>query len=464
MTPSTLSSSGNARYAKTCTPATFARMASSGRWKMARHLVYLDRAITDTIRTNGRLIVTCPPRHGKSQLCSQYLPAWYLGTFPDRRVMLGGYGSEFARHWGRSARRAIEEYGQEYFGVSIDPRTGAADDWAIEGHEGGMQTAGTGGSFSGRGADLLLIDDPVKGFEQANSEVFRDKVWQWFLWEGYTRLSPTAAVILIQTRWHADDLAGRILQRAEEVGINWRVVNLPAFAEENDELGRPVGEPLWPERFDHDWLTAQRKMLGAYPWSALYQQRPSPPEGSLFKRHWFKIVPSLPDDIERAVRFWDFGYTQDGGDYTASAVVCESEGIYYISGLVRGQWSPLNRRKVMDQVAELDKDTFGNIKTWIPEDPAAGKDVAEIEVLRTAKQGYRVQAQRPTKSKFITAMPFAAACEDGAVRMVAGRWNQQTIDELCAFPTGAHDDVVDAICNAYNKVAKPKQAFEVAVY
>lgn len=434
---------------------------------MGRHLAYLDRALTDTIRTNGRLIVTMPPRHGKSQLCSQYLPAWYLGTFPDRRVMVGGYGSQFAKHWGRAARNLVERHGPEFFGIGVSRKTSAADDWEIEGHDGGMQTAGTGGGFSGKGADLLLIDDPIKGFEQANSEVYREKVWQWFLWEGYTRLSPNAAVILIQTRWHEDDLAGRILTRAEDVGLNWRVVNLPAFAEENDALGRRPGDPLWPERFNHEWLTAQKKMLGSYPWSALYQQRPTPPEGGLFKREWFKIVDQIPtgDEITKATRYWDFAYSQDRGDYTASVVVCEAAGLFYLTGVVRGQWSPLKRQQVVSQVAAMDRVIFGDVlKTWIPQDPAAGTEVAELEVRRLAREGFRVKAEIQHGKKEVNALPFAAACEDGVVRLVEGKWNRAFVDELCSFPTGTNDDMVDAASRAYNKTAKPRKMFQMAVY
>lgn len=588
-------------------PAVFAATVSQGRWKMARHLAYLDRALTDTIRTSGRLIVTCPPRHGKlcahdtpvltskgwrthgelrpgdfvfgpdgkqtrvlaisedglatheveftngetvlchgahewcvwdrgdrayrivetewftgshgggsqfelpttltrrrrigiadvrvsenakpgrciqvdrpdglylvgrsmlpthnSELLSKYLPAWFLGTFPDRRVMLGGYGAQFAGHWGKMARRLMERHGQEYFGVTVDRRTSASDDWAIDGREGGMQTAGTGGGFSGKGADLLLLDDPIKGFEQANSLVYREKVWQWFLHDAYTRLSPTAAAVLVQTRWHEDDLAGRILKRAEDVGLNWRLVNLPAFAEENDPLGRKRGDPLWPERFDHAWLTAQRKMLGSYPWSSLYQQRPQPPEGGRFKRHWFKIVDRLPEKIDKAVRYWDFGYTQDGGDYTASMVVCESDGLFYLAACVRGQWSALRRQEVMSQVAAMDRTLFGEgLKTWIPQDPAAGKEVAELEIRRMAKEGFRIKAETQHGKKEINAMPLAAAAEEGAVRMVAGKWNAAAIDEFCSFPTGTHDDIVDSACRAFNKVAKPRAIFEIGVY
>lgn len=448
-------------------PAALAVATSQGQWKMVKHLAYLDRALTDTIRTGGRLIVTMPPQHGKSELSSKYLSSWFVGTYPDRRVMVGGYGSKFASHWGREARNLIERYGQEYFGVSVDRRTSAVDDWSIEGRKGGMNTAGTGGGFSGKTADLLLIDDPIKGFEQANSEVYREKVWQWFLWEGYTRLSPNAAVILIQTRWHADDLAGRILTRAEDVGLDWRVVNLPAFAVENDPLGRAVGEALWPEYRTHVWLTAQKKMLGSYPWSALYQQRPTPPEGGLFKREWFKIVDRLPANISKAVRYWDFGYSQGRGDYTASVIVCESEGLFYLVGVVRGQWSPLKRQQVMSQVAALDRITFGeqvNLKTWIPQDPAAGKEVAELEIKRMAAEGFYIKAESQHGKKEVNALPFAAACEDGAVRLVAGRWNGQFIDELCSFPTGANDDLVDAASRGFNKVAKPKRMFEMAVY
>lgn len=217
-------------------------------------------------RTERRLLVTMPPRHGKSEFLSLYFPTWYLGVWPDRRVMLASYEASFAESWGRKSRDMMREVGCEVFGVRVRESPSAASHWEIEGREGGMSTAGVGGPLTGKGADLLIIDDPIKNAEEANSPTIREKIWDWYRSTAYTRLEPDGVVIVIQTRWHEDDLAGRVLRDADEGGEPWRVVNMPAI----DEAGRP----LWPERFPIDKLRRIERTLSPYFWSALYQQKP----------------------------------------------------------------------------------------------------------------------------------------------------------------------------------------------
>lgn len=431
---------------------------------MAPHLACLDRELTEAVDSCGRLIVTMPPRHGKSMLCSEVLPAWFLGWNPDARVMLGSYEANFAASWGRKARRILEEWGW-LFGVSVSKDSSAAERWDIAGRDGGMQTAGIGGAFTGKGADLLIVDDPVKGYEQAHSETWRNKTWDWFLADAYTRLSPTGVVVVIQTRWHEDDLTGRLIEDAKNGGDQYKIVNLPAIAEENDRLGRSSGEALWPARYPLEKLETIRRTLGSYRWYSLYQQRPQPPEGGMFKREWFKIANGIPLGYGPAVRYWDFAYSDSQGDYTASVVMQEIEGKYYLSNAVRGQWSAMKRQQVVSQVAAMDRELFGeDLVIWLPQDPAAGKDVAELERLRLRSEGFNVQVEPQKKSKEVNAMPFAAACERGDVYLVRGKWNHAFIEEICGFPTGRNDDQVDSASRGFNKVAKPRGRFEVALY
>lgn len=284
----TLNIKDNELLKQTSTPALFARTVSRGRWKMKRHLAILDQAITDTIeQDDGRLIVTMPPRHGKSELCSKYLPAWYLGTFPDRRVMLTSYEAEFASKWGRDARNLLEDHGG-IFGVQLAGDSSAAHRWEIAGHGGGMVTAGVGGPITGKGANLLIVDDPVKNAEEANSITYRQKAWDWYQSTAYTRLEPKAAVIVIQTRWHEDDLTGRLLKEAQQGGDKWRVINFPAIANANDLLGRQPGAALWPERYNERRLDKIRRAVGDYVWSALYQQEPRNAEDCVIKSEWLR--------------------------------------------------------------------------------------------------------------------------------------------------------------------------------
>ena len=252
----------------TATPALFARLASQGRWRTARHLLAMDRAITETIvgRSPKVLLIEAPPRHGKSELVSKYLPAWFLGTFPDRRVMLTSYEAGFARSWGRRVQEVFERWGPRYFGVRLNRRVRAASEWTIEGHEGGMFTAGVGGPLTGKGADLLIIDDPVKNSQTGLSETLREGQWDWWQSTASTRLEPGGTVILIGTRWHEYDLAGRLLESEKNGGWPVRRLRLPALAEVPDALGRAEGEALWPERWPRSVLEERARASDPYWW------------------------------------------------------------------------------------------------------------------------------------------------------------------------------------------------------
>ena len=232
----------------TLDPAGLARYATQGRWILAPHLELLNRKLVDLAAGQiRRLLVTMPPRHGKSELCSVYLPAWYLGNYPERRIILASYESDFAASWGRRVRDVLEQHGQHLFEVSLRADSAAAYRWDLDGYTGGMIAVGVGGAATGRGADLFIIDDPVKSPEEAQSQTMSRRIWDWYRGVARTRLEPGGAMLLIMTRWSEDDLAGRLL--ADRDGEAWEVLNLPALAEDDDPIGRVPGEALWPERF-----------------------------------------------------------------------------------------------------------------------------------------------------------------------------------------------------------------------
>lgn len=259
-------------------PGAFALWSNPTTYRLPPHLRLLDQAIVEAIdeaaagRLDG-LAVSMPPQHGKSELCSKYLPAWYLGNFPDRRVILVSYEADFAASWGRKARELLTEHGGA-FGVSIASRSAAARRWDIAGREGGMSTAGVGGPITGKGAHLLIIDDPIKNDAEARSPHCREKQWEWWQSVASTRLRPGGLTVVVQTRWHRDDLTGKILAQAAEAGRTWRQIKLTALAEPNDPLGRPIGAPLWPEVYTLERLEAIRATRTNYYWQALYQQSP----------------------------------------------------------------------------------------------------------------------------------------------------------------------------------------------
>ncbi len=277
-------------------------------------------AVELAARRIKRLMVFMPPRHGKSTFISHYFPAWYLGTFPNHNIILGSYEAGFAAVWGGRVRDTMAEFGPALWGLTVKSDYRAASDWRLTGRGedglpvvGGMRTAGVGTGVTGRGANLVIIDDPIKDAQQAHSETYRRGLWDWYQSTLYTRLEPDdqgrePVMVVMHTRWHEKDLAGMLLETERE---KWAVLSLPALAEDRggiiDPLGRRDGEPLWPERWTKELLLGVKGSLSPYWWGALYQQHPAPAEGNIFKRRWWKfwkpagldlpaVTIDLPDD------------------------------------------------------------------------------------------------------------------------------------------------------------------------
>ena len=301
-------------------------ISSRGKWRLARHLSFLDETLLEAIASAsaGRLdglVISMPPQHGKSELCSKYLPAWYLGTYPDRRVILTGYEADFAAQWGRKARDLLQEWGWA-FRVRVSPKSSAVDRWDLEGFSGGMSTAGVAGPITGKGAHLLIVDDPIKNDAEARSARRRQKQFDWWQSTASTRLRPGALALVIQTRWHRHDLAGRILDAAAKGSQRWREVRLTAIAEDRDPLARRAGEPLWPETHSLDHLERIRDRLTNYYWRSMYQQDPIAegttewPDSYFGQSIWFDEWPS---SWEARVMALDPSKGNDSrfGDYSA---------------------------------------------------------------------------------------------------------------------------------------------------
>lgn len=398
--------------------------------------------------TNGeikRLMLFLPPRHGKSEMVTVRYPAWRLERDPGLRVIVGSYNQTLANKFSRKTRRICRDRN-----VSLSAERTAVEDWeTIAG--GGLRSIGVGGGITGHGGDLIIIDDPVKNREEAASQTYRDKAYDWYTDDLYTRQEPGASMILIMTRWHEDDLAGRILSGEDK--DNWQVVSLPAFAEEHDQLGRKIGEVLNPHRYDRADLLAIKTVLGRS-FTGLYQQRPQEQEGDMFKRSWFRFYAELPQEHINWVRYWDKAATQDDGDWTVGTLMGECDGEYLLEDVTRGQWSSGERNKVMLRTAQNDRQTYGDVKTWVEEEPgSSGKD-ASAEIIRIMR-GYPVRADKVTGDKIVRADPLAAQCEAGNVKLKKAVWNNVWLDELTSFPNGAHDDQVDSASGAFNKVVVP---------
>lgn len=428
-----------------------AERCSRGMYRRYRHVEIMDQAIQDTIATGGRLILAASVRHSKSETASKWTPARYLGANPDKRVILAGHEAGFAARWGRAARDILTEYGPDLFGVTVSRGSQAANRWDIEGHQGGMLTVGVGGSPIGRGADLMIIDDPVKSYADAMSPLVRERVKEWWTGTMASRVEPGGAVILIMARWHEDDLAGFLLREDPDA---WRELRLPAICDDpaNDPMGRGLGEPLWPERWPIEDLEQRRRevslTLGEVVWLAQFQQRPVPPGGGTFpERQWRFMRPDEVPEGLHWVRGWDLAASEGAGDWTVGARMARlPDGRFVIDGVVRGQWEGHRWRQEMTSAAVRDPD--GTV-IELPQDPGqAGKDQAQQLIAMLA--GHQVAAKPVTGSKEVRAAGYAAQQQAGNMVLVEGGWNGAWVAEHSAFPRGSHDDQVDTAATAFN--------------
>ncbi|WP_316521207.1 terminase large subunit domain-containing protein [Kitasatospora brasiliensis] len=266
-------------------PGSLAALLTDGREMQAAHLDLIDDAFRRIAAGETvRLLLTMPPRHGKSRRAARWAPLWYLLQRPDHRVMIASYSADLADDHGRWIRDAITTWGEQ-LGVTLHPGSKAANRFDIAGREGGLFAAGVGGGLTGKGANLAIIDDPIKDAADAQSPTMRRRLWEWWQAVLLTRVEPGGSVIVIQTRWDEDDLAGRIL--AGETASDWTIIDLPAIADSPDDaLGRKVGEPLWPARYGKKALAGIRRAVGERVWASLFQQRPRPVEGGVWRRAW----------------------------------------------------------------------------------------------------------------------------------------------------------------------------------
>lgn len=416
-------------------------------------LAAVERAMT---KRSGRLIVMMPPGSAKSTYCSVVAPTWYMGKHPDSRIILASYGSDLARRHGRRARQvAGSAKFAGLFGCSISSRTSAADEWALaNGSE--YLAGGILSGITGNRAHGLIVDDPIKGRAEAESKTISDRTWEAYNDDLLTRLVPAGWVILVTTRWAQNDLAGRILPsdydgRSGIVkctdGLDWEVINLPAQCERDDDpLGRKVGDFLWPEWFDEQhWAPFKAKPRT---WASLFQQRPAPTEGDLFKVGMLQTVDAIPAGPVQWVRGWDLASTTDpDADATAGAKIGRlGDGRFIVAGLEHEHEGPDGRDAMLVNTAK--RDGYGT-KVSIPQDPGqAGK--TQVLYLTRQLPGYRVTSSPESGDKVTRAEPFAAQLNVGNVLMLRGPWNDKLVNELRYFPTaGVHDDIVDACSRAF---------------
>lgn len=438
----------------------FVDKATRGRFQWYRHCEVLADRLEDVAAGRiKRLMVFLPPRHSKSEMVSRLFSAYWLSRNPDQYVGLASYGVELARTLARAARSNYREAGG-----SISSESAAVTHWETT-QGGGMWSAGAGGSITGKGMGLGLLDDPTKDAADARSEVIRNAQREWWSSTFRTRLEPNGAIVVIQTRWALDDLSGWLLERESgEEPEGWHVVSLPALAESESRAfpasctvepdWREPGEALCSERYPVRELEKLRGQTSSHVWNALYQQHPVPREGNRFKWDWFRIVDAAPAKVLVRVRFWDLAGTDDAGDSTSGGLVSIDEpGVTWIEDCSAGQWSPARRDEHIVETAKADRAKYGD-KLHIEIEGDSGIDGGpRTQALVRKLAGFRVSVTRPTKSKEERAEPLASQAEAGNVRMVKGDWNGPTLLELTDFPFGKHDDRTDSLAGAYNKAA-----------
>ncbi len=417
-------------------------LAPRGHQPAAHHILLIRELEALAAGRTDRLMLLLPPGSAKSTYASLVFPPWWLARFPQSSIIATSHTSSLARHFGRGVRALVEQHSTR-LGYALDPASRAAHRFRTSG---GAEYYATGvrGPITGRRADLVLIDDPVKSQAEADSPAARDQLWNWFRSDLATRLKPGGRIVLIMTRWHPDDLGGRLLEGPEP----WRTLRLPALAEAGDPLGRELGAPLWPEWEDSAAIARKRTLLGERAFAALFQQDPRPRTGRLFLPARVPIV----DDPETttAVRAWDLAATAESAgrdpDYTVGVKLGRDErGGFVVLDVVRLRGGPHEVEEAIARTAAADG---AGVTIGLPQDPGqAGR--GQIKYLVKQFAGYRIMASPETGAKETRAMPVASQVNAGNLSIRRAPWNRALLEEMQDFPHGAKDDQVDALSRAF---------------
>lgn len=429
------------------------------------------------------VIISMPPRHGKSLTVSRLFVAYYRYRFPSRHIGLASYTGELAFKHSRAAKRYFLKAGGALLGHRDE---GTTKYW--ESSQGGdFWVVGAGGSATGSGGHLLVLDDPLKDSEEANSDVIRNSRLEWLKSTWLTRAEPNAAKLIVATRWHPDDPSGYVLKQAEhQFGEKWHIINFEAIRTDEpytvqvsggrsvlpEEIGCTIEKdprPVWNGQPDHEAaalcsarvpmreLLAKKTTSGSYWWNAMYQGRPKAKEGNKFKEAWFTVIKALPVDVVARVRAWDLAGTDElekgegDPDYTVGARMSKTKsGHTIIEHIERFRKSPGSRNARMKVTADADQLSVRRKVPQVVEKPAGeqGKQRA-AEIVRTMAP-HLVRLVSPTGDKAERAESFQAQAEAMNVMILEAEWNAAFIDELTSFPYGSHDDILDAVAHGYN--------------
>ena len=433
-------------------PALLAMKYLPFKYQRPEHIRFFeDLIIKLTDEDNLRYIIEVPPRHGKSISFSVLLPTFYILNHLNRKILLASYGYTLAGQFAFKVRNLLANTGIVTFTKEM------VNDFETE-QEGGLFSAGVGGSITGKGASLLILDDPTKNMEEARSKNIRDKTYEWFNSTFLTRAEPNANVVVIQTRWHSDDLAGRLLSEKKE---KWIEIKFPAFAEENDFLNREIGEPLWPERFSKEELEEKKVAMGSYVWNALYQQNPIASEASIFKTSMFKYY-EFKDGMyyleNKAFRDFDFIFgtadlalkKEEMNDYTAI-------GIWGIKGNAILLIHRIKERLQAGEILETFRSLYQKYLTNVFYVESFGFQLSFVQQL--IDKNIPVEPSYLKGDKYAKALAIIPFFEAGRVYFNREADYLDDLEkELLSFPNGEHDDQVDMTSLAVTGLSIPREA------
>lgn len=406
-------------------------------------------------KRSPRLILTMPPRHGKSQIVSRHFPAWCFGLNPNINIIAASYATDLSRRMSRDVQKIMDSYlysrvfpdtflAKSPFANSRKKKIRNADIFEVIRGNGGYRAAGIGTGITGMGCEILDIDDPLKDRKSAESPNVRDNIYDWYTSTAYTRLAPGGGVLLTLTRWHEDDLAGRLLEKmASNDGDTWEIINYPAIAEE-DEPHRKKGEPLHPARYDLEALAKIRRAVGSYEWEALYQQHPSCKKGGIFKKDWFKVYYTIPRVFDFMIQSWDFTFDDtDSSDNVAGTVWGVIGSDIYLLDCDCRQMDFVTQVKAMRRMTNKWPEATGKVVEAKANGPAIisslGREIPGL--IPFMPQGSK-------KARAFAASPTFEAGNVWVPDKSIATWVEDYIKELTRFPTAPHDDRVDSTTQA----------------
>lgn len=437
-------------------------------WEPAPHLLKWEEVILDAVLDPRQRFVrlNAPPRYGKSQYVSLFLPAWVLGMFPDKTVILVTYSDDFAAEWGRGVRDLLKLYGRKMFNRTISKESQSAAFWHMERSFGGMAAVGVGGSLTGRGGWVIIIDDLIKNIQEANSVATKKMHVEWYDSTLRTRLEPGGTIIMMSTRWAEDDLTG-ILEEREEKGSpeKWERLVFPALAEcpkgENpdiwtDMLGRKEGDPLWPSRWPLDGLLDLKGSMDPILWEALYQQNPVPRQGGMFPREGWRYFPlveldEMADKCRAKVRVWDLAASQDQGDWTVGVLMgINPQNHFCVLDVQRFRKDPAGTERSIIATAERD----GLKVPIVIEQERSGAGSIVVDNYKRVLPRWNVTGRKPVGTKEQRAGVYAGKVGAGLVWLPSGApWVDDYVTEHQKFPRSRWDDQVDTSVYAFDELA-----------